>query len=90
MQALSDLNLSENYNDIIEFIYNTEEFKKSTALREFFNNLFSANLVAVYSTNKKPSTQHGVDWSGDTIIFVNDKGVVGVMTNSEWATFGKL
>lgn len=90
MEALEDINLSENYQDIIEFIHNGDEFKKNTALRKFFNNLFSANLVAVYSTNKNPNTEHGLDWSGDSIITVNDKGVIGYMTNSEWASFSKL
>ena len=90
MEALSDLNLKENYNDIIEFIHNGDEFKKSTELRTFFNKLFSAKLVAVYCSNKKPSTELGLDWSGDSIITVSETGMIGYMTNSEWASFSKL
>lgn len=90
MEALSDLNLAENYNDIIEFIYNGDEFKKSTKLRKFFNSVFSANLVAVYCSNKDPSIEFGLDWSGDSIITVSNKGVIGYLTNSEWASVSKL
>jgi hypothetical protein len=90
MEALSDLNLAENYNDIIEFKHNGDEFKKSTKLRKFFNSVFSSNLVAVYSSNKDPSTDNGLDWSGDSIITVSDKGSIGYLTNSEWASLCKL
>ncbi len=90
MKELSELNLAENCVDVIEFKHNGEEFKKSTKLREFFNSVFSANLVAVYSTNKDPSTKNGLDWSGDAIITVSNKGCIGYLTNSEWAAVSKL
>lgn len=91
MKCYDEINLSENYADINEFVYNSTEFKKSTTLRDFLNKTFSASLVAVYTSGStKPNTSTNLDWSGDTIIVVNAAGTVVKLSNSEWAFISKL
>ena len=82
--------LQKNHKDIVTFKYCGDEFQKNTKLRDFLNKLLSADIKSVYTTGKKYDTTHGLDWSGEIIILVNAKDEVISMSNSEWASIGKM
>ena len=87
MKELSSKQISEQCHDIHEFKYNYDEFRKDTKLRDVMNKMFSAEIKhAFVSTNTSITVEKdNVDWSGNHIILVNNKGKVVHMMNSEWA-----
>lgn len=82
--------LEKDYKDIVNFKYFGEEFKKNTKIRDFLNNIFTANIKAVYTVDSKTDVNNGWDWSGETVIIVNGKSKVIIMTNSEWSKISLL
>ncbi|AQW89041.1 hypothetical protein pEaSNUABM50_00540 [Erwinia phage pEa_SNUABM_50] len=76
--------------DVWEFEYNGRTFYRSSKLRQFLNEMFGSTLVAVFCTDKNPSTIQGLDWSGEDIVTVTANGIVTHLINSEWAHFTKL
>lgn len=88
MKKLNKEEIKEQYMDLIEFEYCYDDFKKNTSLRDYFSKLFGTKFKAAFSTNTKEyNVQHGLDWSGDSIILITNTGNVVYMTNSEWASF---
>lgn len=94
MKSKSDLELintlQNDHMNIVNFKYSGEEYYKNTKVRDYINKLLSADLKSVYMVSKKYDTKSGLDWSGETIILVNAKNEVVMMTNSEWASFDFL
>lgn len=82
--------LEKDHANIVNFKYSGEEYYKNTKVRDYLNKLLSADLKSVYMVEKKYDTKFGLDWSGETIIVVNAKNEVVMLTNSEWASFDKL
>ncbi|QCW18595.1 hypothetical protein SEPL_477 [Salmonella phage SE_PL] len=82
--------LEKDYNDIVNFKYCGDEYKKNTKIRDFLNNIFTANIKAVYTVNSKTNIDNGWDWSGEIVIIVNGKGKVIIMSNSEWSSIRLL
>lgn len=91
---LAQLNIEtigDNWRDVVLFTYDGITFKRNTKVRDFLNKLFSASLVAVYTdADCSYDLNRGLSWDSETIIMINDQGVVSYMTNSEWASIDKL
>jgi|AGFT01.1.fsa_nt_gi hypothetical protein len=91
IQELVD-KLEGDYTQVHKFKFDGTEYYSDTKLRKYLNNLFSADLKAVYVRKQMQDadTKFRLDWSAETIIMVNAKGRVIRMENSEWAFFEEL
>lgn len=91
VQELVD-KLEGDYTQVHKFKFDGHEYISNTKLRKYLNNLFSADLKAVYTRKQMDNvdTKFRLDWSGETVIMVNAKGHVIRMENSEWAFFDEL
>lgn len=87
MQKLTKQEILKQFQDLMEFKYEFDEFHRNNKLRDYLNKLFGSQFKAVFSTSKDYDYKHGLDWSGDNIICINHKDKMVEMGNSEWAFF---
>lgn len=78
----------ELWRDVVQFNHMGEEFHRNTKIKDYLNKLFSANLQAVYTREKKYDLKYGFSYDAETVYAVNAKGEVISFTNSEWAGIG--
>ena len=81
VKKLSELDVE----NVQEFVYNFDFYKRDTKLRDILNKMLSANIKHVFSNMSKDSkTSKHVDLGCERILIVNNKGLFVEMWNSEW------
>lgn len=81
IKKLSELDVE----NVQEFIYNFDIYRRDTKLRDIMNKMFSANIKHAFSSMAKgDKTPQRIDLGCEHILIVNDKGRFVEMWNSEW------
>lgn len=88
MKTVTINEIRNNWQDLIEFKYNFDEYKKDTTVRNALNSAFGCKLKAAFSTVLPSVTvdKSGIDFDGASIIFITEKGDVRMLTSSEWGS----
>ncbi|UYL05163.1 hypothetical protein DIDNDMLP_00178 [Klebsiella phage KP13-7] len=86
MKTVTIKEIQNNWQDLIEFKYNFEEYKKDTAARNALNSAFGCKLKAAFCTVYPAVTvdKTGIDFGAARIIFITEKGDVRMISSSEW------
>lgn len=86
MKTVTIKEIQNNWQDLIEFKYSYDEFKKDTTVRNALNSAFGCKLKAAFSTVYPAVTvdKTGIDFGSARIIFITEKGDVRMISSSEW------
>lgn len=86
MKTVSKEEIEKGYADLWEFKYGYYEYKKCTKLRGKLIQLFGSDVKAAYHEIGKTADicKSGIDISNVSVLFVNAKGKLVCISNSEW------
>ncbi|WPJ50216.1 hypothetical protein RCIP0023_00174 [Klebsiella phage RCIP0023] len=86
MKTVTIKEIQNNWQDLIEFNYSYDDFKKDTVVRNALNSAFGCKLKAAFSTVYPAVTvdKTGIDFGAARIIFITEKGDVRMISSSEW------
>lgn len=96
MKTLSRKEIKEQYQDLIEFKHSFTEYKRNSNVRDYLNKIFCSKIKAAFIDmedrveSKENMNKYGFGWDGHSIILINEKEEVIILSNSEWATFSVL
>lgn len=90
MKEVTLKEIENNHQDLTEFKFKYDTYKKNTTLRSALNSMFGTKFKQVFNSKEVSITKDSIDWGGCHIIVVTEKNKVLHWMNSEWADFEKL